>query len=316
MDRGEKRLRVALTLADGTAVAPSTASMRKNSGMKYGLSYGVLLAVAALGACSTDKKADAAPPPAKREGSVAPRSSVIETPSRPYRPMAVTSGARLTGTVDFEGQIPADSVFTVPPDTQGCGQTVTSRAVERTGTKIGETIVWLSDIRTGKALPVERRFELANDDCLLTPRVQAVFAPGTLNMASEDVVMHRNHIIDVATGELAGVAPFNDNGEVVPFDSLLRKPAQLEVTCELHPWSKAWILVFDHPYFAVSQRNGSFAIPDIPAGTYKVKAWHPRLGVAEQTITIAAGGTSTLALKLGAAPPAAAPTSDSGASTR
>ena len=272
-----------------------------------------------VGGCSTDKKADAAQPSVRKEGSVAPRPGVVEIPTQAYKAIAVTNGTRLSGTVDFEGAFPSDSVIAVPPETQGCGQTVRTRSVERTGTRIGEVVVWLSDIRTGKPLPAERRFELANTDCHFTPRVQAVFAPGTLNVASEDVAMHTNHIINVATGEIEALAPFNDNGEVVPFDSLLTKPAQLEVTCELHPWSKAWILVFDHPYFAVSQRNGSFDIPDVPPGTYRVKAWHPRLGIAEQSVTVSVGQPASLALKLGAAPaanPPVAADSQRGVTTR
>ena len=265
----------------------------------------LIIAATAIAGCSADKKADAAQPAPRKEGSVDPRPVVVDAPSQPYRPVSVTSGARLTGTVDFSGPLPSDSIVVVPPATQGCGQLTSVRTVERSGTKIGDAIVWLADIRAGKALPIERRFELANEGCLLSPRVQAVFAPGTLNMASQDVAMHTNHIIDVATGELAGVAPFNDNGEVVPFDRLLKKPAQLEITCQLHPWAKAWILVFDHPYFAVTEKNGSFTIPDIPAGTYRVKAWHPKLGVREQSVTFAEGGAASVSLELA---PAAANT--------
>ncbi len=283
--------------------------MQMNMKIRMRIVSALALAVVALSGCSADKKADAAQPAPRKEGSVDPRPSVVETPSQPYRAVSVTSGARLTGTVDFTGPLPGDSIIAVPPAMQGCGQLTSVRTVERSGTKIGDAVVWLADIRAGKALPIERRFELANDGCLLSPRVQAVFAPGTLNMASQDVAMHTNHVIDVGTGELAGVAPFNDNGEVVPFDSLLTKPRQLEVTCELHPWAKAWILVFDHPYFAVTERNGSFTIPDIPAGTYRVKAWHPKLGLREQTVTLAEGGTASVSLALGGpAAPAPAPT--------
>lgn len=270
--------------------------------MRFCLSLLVLPYVAVLSNCSTDKKADAAQPRERKAGSVAPRQSVVETPSGPYRPGPVTAGARLTGTVDFEGAMPLDSTISLPPETQGCGPSATARSIQRTGTRIGGAVVWLADIRAGKPLPMERRFELANDECLLVPGVQAVFAPATLNMASEDVVMHHNHIVDVATGELEAIAPFNDNGEVIPFDQLLTKPAQLEVTCQLHPWAKAWILVFDHPYFAMSDRSGAFSIADVPPGTYRVKAWHPHLGIAESTVTVTAGQAAGVGLKLGGAP--------------
>lgn len=263
---------------------------------------GALLLIAALSACSTDKKADAAQPPESKEGSVPPRPTVVSAPSAPYRAVAVSSGARLTGTVDFDGAFPPDTVIQMPPEATGCRQRITSNPVQRTGTRIGGAVVWISDIRSGKPLPSGRLFELANEDCMLTPQVQAVVAPATLNVVSADVALHHDRIINVGTGELEGVAPFNDNGEVVPFDRILDKTEQLEITCELHPWAKAWILVLDHPYFATSEKSGAFAIDGVPPGTYLVKAWHPLLGVAEQSVTVS-GAQATVALKLAAAVP-------------
>ena len=276
------------------------------------LSAAVLL-LAVMGGCSTDKKADAAMPSKMKEGSVAPRPTVVSAPSAPYEAKVVSGGVKLTGTVDFDGQFPADTVIDLPPDMMGCGQRITDHRVERTGTRIGGAIVWISDIRSGKPLPMDRRFELANEDCMLNPRVQAVIAPATLNIVSEDIALHRNRIINVGTGELEALAPFNDNGEVVPFDSLLDATEQLEVTCELHPWAKAHLLVLDHPYFATTERSGTFSIDDVPPGTYKVKAWHPLLGVAEQTVTIASGRPATVAFRIGsaAAVPVASPPVDS-----
>jgi hypothetical protein len=265
----------------------------------------VLVLTAVLSSCSTDKKADAAQPPKAKEGNVAPRATVISVPNAPYRATTVTGAVRLTGTIDFDGTFPADTVIQLPPETQGCGQRITDHRVERTGTRIGGAVVWLTDIRSGKPLPVGRRFELANEDCMLAPQAQAVVSPATLNVVSADVALHRDRIVNVGTGELRAIAPFNDNGEVVPFDSLLLGTQQLEITCDLHPWAKAHILVFDHPYFATSEKTGTFAIDDIPPGTYHVKAWHPLLGVAEQSVTIAAGRPAIVALKLG--PPASLP---------
>ncbi len=262
-----------------------------------------------LAACSTDKKANAAQPREAKEGSVPPRAAVVSAPAQRYRAVRVAGGAKLIGSVDFEGVIPRDSTITLPADQGGCGQTITTRSVDNNGTKINGAVVWLTDIRSGKPLPIQRRFELVNEDCQLSPHVQAVFTSGTLNVASEDVAMHRDRIINVGTGETEGIAPFNDNGEVVPFDRLLDKPAQLEVICDLHPWSKAHILVLDHPYFAMSQKSGAFSIEDIPPGTYRVKAWHPALGVAEQTVTVGAGQPSSVSLKLAPAPAPALPSS-------
>jgi hypothetical protein len=280
--------------------------MHANNRMIQRLSVALLFSVAVLSGCSGDKKeASAAQPDPRKEGSVAPRPSVVSVPTTPYQATQVADGVTLTGTVDFTGTIPADSIVNVPADQPGCGPTINLKNVQNSGTRIGGAVVWITDIRSGKPLPIPRRFELLNSDCVLSPRVQAVMAPGTLNMASEDVTMHRDHIINVATGEMVGMAPFNDNGEVIPFDKILDKPAELEVTCELHPWSKAYIVVLDHPYFAMTSATGTFSIDDVPPGTYHVRAWHPTLGLSDQTVTIVAGQPASLSLKLSSAPASA-----------
>ncbi|HYN81464.1 MAG TPA: carboxypeptidase regulatory-like domain-containing protein [Gemmatimonadaceae bacterium] len=255
--------------------------------------------VMALGtACSGDKPASAAQPAQKREGSVPPRTTVVAAHSQPYRAINVSGGGKIAGTVQFDGAFPADSVIQLSVEQGGCGQSVVDRRVERSGNRVAGAAVWITDIREGRPIPLERRFELENEDCVMVPRLQTVVAGGTLNVISADVVMHRNKIIDVATGEVVGIAPFNDNGQVVPFDQLLKKTAQLEVVDELHPWSKANLLVLDHPYHAVTGKSGDFTIDGIPPGTYRLRAWHPALGVMDQTVTVRSGGQANVVMKL------------------
>ena len=45
---------------------------------------------------------------------------------------------------------------------------------------------------------------------------------------------------------------------------------------DLHPWMKSWVLVQDHPYFAVTDDKGNFTIENIPPGTYEVIAWQEK----------------------------------------
>ncbi len=270
------------------------------------IALAAILVIALGTACSGDKPASAAQPAAKKEGSVAPRAPVVATPAQPYRAVNVGTGGKITGTVEFDGAFPADSVIQLTVEQGGrCGQSVVDRRVDRTGNRVAGAAVWLTDIREGKPIPLERRFELKNEDCVMIPKLQTVVAGGTLNMISAEVAMHRNKIIDVATGEVVGIAPFNDNGQVVPFDQLLRKTAQLEVVDELHPWSKASLIVLDHPYHAVSGKSGDFTIDGVPAGTYHLRAWHPALGFVDQTVSVGAGAQATVAMKLPGSPAAA-----------
>jgi hypothetical protein len=54
--------------------------------------------------------------------------------------------------------------------------------------------------------------------------------------------------------------------------------------------------VFDHPYFAVTEDNGSFRIDSLAPGSYKLRIWREGLEKpTEQQVEIAAGGTATIA---------------------
>jgi hypothetical protein len=57
---------------------------------------------------------------------------------------------------------------------------------------------------------------------------------------------------------------------------------------------RGYVAVFKHPYFAVTGKNGSFELKNLPPGTYTIQAWHEKLGTATQEITIGASETKTL----------------------
>ena len=49
------------------------------------------------------------------------------------------------------------------------------------------------------------------------------------------------------------------------------------IKCDVHPWMKAWIMVADHPYFAITDENGYYKIDNIPEGNYEVVFWQEKL---------------------------------------
>lgn len=69
-------------------------------------------------------------------------------------------------------------------------------------------------------------------------------------------------------------------------DPLVAGPIRLG--CDLHPWMAAFVLVSDHPYFAVTDDAGKFSL-EVPAGTWAVEAWNPKLGTLKAEVTVEEG---------------------------
>lgn len=269
-----------------------------------------IILVAAL-ACSRDDTASAKTRNGARSSVdvVPPRPAVIAPASQPYRVVPVTAGGAISGIVELDGSAPAAAVIRPSVDQNVCGSSIVERNVKLAGPRVGGAIVWITDIRSGKAFPLERRFELANTNCTLDPYVQAISTDGTLNVSNDDKTLHTNRFINVGTGELVGIAPFNDDGEVVPLD-VFQEPAQIEVVSDRHPWTRAWIAVLDHPYYAHTAASGAFSIEGVPPGRYLVRAWHPALGIADDSVTVPAGQQVSVAFRIRPKPstsPAPAP---------
>jgi hypothetical protein len=255
-------------------------------------------------ACSHDDTASAHPRDAQSaDDGVAPRPAVITPAAQPYRVAPVTTGGTIAGTVDFEGVAPVADVVRPTADQNVCGNSIVQKNVTLSGTRVANAVVWLTDIRSGKSFPLERRFDLTNDSCTLDPFVQVISTGSTVNVGNDDRTLQTNRFINVGTGQIAAVAPFNDDGEVVPVDKF-KEPAEIEVVSEQHPWTHAWIAVLDHPYYAQTDAKGTFSIDAVPPGKYRIRAWHPSLGFTDDSVTVPAGQQVSVAFRILRAAPA------------
>jgi Carboxypeptidase regulatory-like domain len=181
-----------------------------------------------------------------------------------------------------------------------CGTSVPDQSLIHSGPTLGNALVWVTDARTGRALPVERRFEIVHEHCLFTTRVIAATVGSTINVRNEDPVEYRLSAVRDATHDTLGVFRMSDAGQVVPNDVIAKTPGLVRIDCNQHPWAKAWVAVFDHPYFAVTGTDGAFRIDSLPPGTYHVRVWHERAKApAEESVEVKAGAIAGLEVKLG-----------------
>lgn len=79
---------------------------------------------------------------------------------------------------------------------------------------------------------------------------------------------------------------------------LVAEKRPIPLQCDIHPWMKGNIMVFDHPFFAVTEADGSFTIEGVPAGTQNIVIWQESVGYVTpgaargMKVDVKAGGTT------------------------
>jgi hypothetical protein len=247
-------------------------------------------------ACPDDRGDGTAQARTARQSS----AGAVELPSVAYKPVTLGSVGSIEGTVEIDGEAPADSVVTPSVDQEPCGTGFPDSSIVRRGSKLASAVVWLTDVKEGKTLPVERRTEIVNQDCRLVPRVQAVVVGTTVNVRNEDRLAHTTRFVrGGAGGDTLARIPLTDDGQVVPNEHLAAKSGLVAATCVQHPWTRGFIAVFESPYFALTDADGGFRLDSIPPGTYHLRVWHERSTSAiEREVTVSAAGVSRVELKL------------------
>jgi hypothetical protein len=244
--------------------------------------------LALLAACSSEAR-DAGPSERANGSGAAP--DVIAGTSEDYHSAPLHESGSIRGFVRVEGSLPADSTVLPMVDREACAGAFPDSSLVHTGAALGNVVVWLTDVREGKVLPIERRAEMANAHCQLTPRVQAVVAGTTMNVSNEDRLPHVTRFVRAGTSDVVAVVPLTDDGQVVPSEHIAAKAGLIAATCTRHPWTRGYVAVFEHPYFAVTDAAGAFRIDSVPPGKYHLAAWHERgTKRVEQEIEVRAGG--------------------------
>ncbi len=79
-------------------------------------------------------------------------------------------------------------------------------------------------------------------------------------------------------GELPPLAPNSPPREVNLAGTGVNQRVQVvHFQCNIHPWMDAWVLVFNHPYVAVTNADGNYEIDNVPAGSkVHITAWHEK----------------------------------------
>lgn len=207
----------------------------------------------------------------------------------------VDSPVSVKGTAKFEGTAPKPSRIDMSQDPL-CSKlhptpATTEDIVVGENAGLANVVVYVSDGLTSHNFqPPAQPAVLEQKGCQYKPHVLALQAGQKLNVVNSDETTHNIHPTPENNREWNMTQPHG-----MPLEqTFAREEIAIPVKCNIHPWMKGYIAVFKHPYFAVTDKTGSFELRDLPPGTYTITAWQEKLGSQSQKVTISAGGATTL----------------------
>lgn len=218
-----------------------------------------------------------------------------------YEPDPAISGVTVSGRILFSGSVPKPNLVPVHRDSKFCGEMVSIEALQVDGSSHGVTgvVVSLEGIERGKpAVPEQIVIVFENHTCRFVPRVNAAMIGSQMEIRNVDPILHNTHI---RQGDRFG--PTVINVAQPPGANVIRKPVRvagfLDIRCDAHTFMTASMQVFEHPYFAVTDRTGRFEFTQVPPGNYKLRLWHERLGTRMKSITVHSTGPLALDVEMG-----------------
>lgn len=134
-------------------------------------------------------------------------------------------------------------------------------------------------------------------DASFVPHVLPVLLGTTVEWPNLDEIYHNVFC-------MAETKPFDlglYNSEQPPKRVVFDQPGQADVFCSIHTKMHCIVLVLTNPYFAATDDRGRFVIRDIPAGTYKLRAWHERLPAQTKEVVVPATGEVRVDFEMGIA---------------
>jgi len=220
-----------------------------------------------------------------------------------YESVPVTNSGTVQGKVMFKGTPPPPKVFELWrfPDKDFCG------AISEKGKRLfyeviagqerglKDVVVLIEGVQKGKPFNFTSA-ELEARVCQFIPYVSVVSDKRQITIANRDPVAHdlQGYAYALSGVDIVLHRPSLNMQGTTDVVNLTKGRKIFTMQCGRHPYMQSWGYAIENPYYAVTNLEGTFTIPQLPAGKYKVKAWHPTLGSQEREVTVTANGTAAL----------------------
>jgi plastocyanin len=198
-----------------------------------------------------------------------------------------TAGS-ISGTVYLEGPPPVFPAINMQSE-PGCVKANAPDAsapyvLVGTNGALANVVVYVDDgLNHYRFRPPRTPVVLDQKGCMYAPRIVALMTNQTLEIHNSDATIHNVHAMPKINREWNKA---ERSGGVALQTSFPRPELAIPFMCNVHPWMRAFVFVFDHPYFSVTSSDGRFALKNLPPGSYTVEAWQEKLGTQSQVVAI------------------------------
>jgi len=242
------------------------------------------------------------------------KQETSSTSGEPSAPGGTPSGQKVdsatagevTGTVAFDGTAPANEAIKMNADPVCVKENTTPQSQETYEVADGKLANVFVYIKDGLGNYVyDTPTEAATIDqmnCRYHPHVFGMRVNQPLTIINSDPTLHNIHALPKANKEFNNGQPIQGMKMTHTFDT---KEVMVPFKCDVHGWMNAYVGVLDHPYFAVTGKDGKFDLKTVPPGTYTIEAWHEKLGAMTQSVTVGSKETKDVTFLFKASGPAA-----------
>jgi plastocyanin len=204
-------------------------------------------------------------------------------------------GGTIKGTVRFTGAAIEQKKLPVTVDHSVCGKEKDAGEIILSPEKgMHNVVVSLQSPPPDAKWPVSLPMvQMDQQQCMFVPRVMVVPVGGTVEFLNTDRLLHNLHSASTGNPTFNRTQP---RGRTIPI--VFKKPEIIRVDCDLHPWMRAWVVVAEHPFYAVTNDQGEFVLDNVPPGKYTLQLWQEILGAVTQDVTVQDEAITTVTVEM------------------
>lgn len=134
-------------------------------------------------------------------------------------------------------------------------------------------------------LPEQVTFD--QEGCVFKPHAMVVRAGQTIEVLNSDPIAHNTHTYTIKNEQKnLVVSPNTAKGKGVLIETSRGESVPSKVGCDYHTYMQAYWFIVDHPYAAVTDKDGYFTIKNLPAGDVKFRVWHEKPGYVTKSYVV------------------------------